>query len=102
MATRSAGYLRRWRGQYGSRRCPCATPGISNAQSSDYWIKIPCAANFTAIPGSLRQMSSEEISACVVIADDYLENLKFRDCLPADLGPGCFLWTTLAAHSAGR
>ena len=47
-------------------------------------------------------MSSEEISACVVIADDYLENLKFRDCLPADLGPGCFLWTTLAAHSAGR
>lgn len=59
--------------------------GISNAQSSDYWVKIPRAANFTGILGSLRQMSSEGLSACFIIVDDYLENLKFRDCLPADL-----------------
>jgi ATP-dependent Lhr-like helicase len=59
--------------------------GIANAQSSDYWVKIPYAANFTGILAGLRKMSSEEISACFVIVDDYLENLKFRDCLPADL-----------------
>jgi hypothetical protein len=59
--------------------------GISNAQSGDYWIEIPYATNFTGILGSLLQMSSQSISSCFVIVDDYLENLKFRDCLPADL-----------------
>jgi hypothetical protein len=59
--------------------------GISNAQSSDYWVKIPYAANFAGILAGLRQMSSEALVACFVIVGYYLENLKFRDCLPAGL-----------------
>jgi ATP-dependent Lhr-like helicase len=59
-----------------------AARGLASASPGDFWIRSPAATDSIRTIESVRSQTGSEIRKAFKIADDYLEKLKFSECLP--------------------
>jgi ATP-dependent Lhr-like helicase len=59
--------------------------GHENVSVSDFWIRIAGTTDARRIVEVIKSRETEEIRDCFNVSDDYLDNLKFNECLPGDI-----------------
>lgn len=59
--------------------------GFDGIVASDYWVKAAGTTNARRVCDTIQSRDAIEIRECFQIADEFLDNLKFNECLPTDL-----------------
>ncbi len=62
-----------------------AAAGHENVSVSDFWIRVAGTTDARRIVDAVKSRETEEIRDCFNVSDDYLDNLKFNECLPGDI-----------------
>ena len=56
--------------------------GVNEVSSSDYLVKITEATGARSLVDRVRQKTADEIVSSFIISDEFMEKLKFYECLP--------------------
>jgi ATP-dependent helicase Lhr and Lhr-like helicase len=59
--------------------------GFENVSVTDYWIRTTGTTHARRMVEAAQSRQVREITECFKVAEDYLDNLKFNECLPGDL-----------------
>lgn len=59
--------------------------GFENVSVTDYWIRTTGTTHARRMIEAVQSRQAREIRECFKVAEDYLDNLKFNECLPGDL-----------------
>lgn len=59
--------------------------GIEDVSVTDFWIRAAGTTEARRMVEAVRSRQAREIRECFNVAEDYLENLKFNECLPDDI-----------------
>jgi len=59
--------------------------GFDDVVASDFWIRVAKTSGGRQIVETARSKGAAEIKASFQIADEFLDNLKFNECLPSEL-----------------
>jgi ATP-dependent Lhr-like helicase len=59
--------------------------GFDDVVASDFWIRVAKTSGGRQIVETARSKGADEIKASFQIADEFLDNLKFNECLPSEL-----------------
>ncbi len=59
--------------------------GFENVSVTDYWIRTTGTTHARRMVEAVQSRQAREIRECFKVAEDYLDNLKFNECLPGDL-----------------
>jgi len=59
--------------------------GFEDVSTSDFWIRVAGSTDAKRVRDSIRSKEAGEIRTSFRIADEFLENLKFNECLPTEL-----------------
>ncbi|MDF1714235.1 MAG: helicase-related protein, partial [Akkermansiaceae bacterium] len=62
--------------------------GWKDTSVSDFWIRATDTTNARGMIDAARSREVSEIREAFKISDDYLDNLKFNECLPTELAHG--------------
>lgn len=62
--------------------------GFEDISTSDFWIRVAGSTDAKRIIDAVRSKEAADIRASFQIADEYLDNLKFNECLPSELAHG--------------
>jgi ATP-dependent helicase Lhr and Lhr-like helicase len=62
-----------------------AAAGHENVSVSDFWIRVAGTTDARRIVDAVKSRETEEIRDCFKVSEDYLDNLKFNECLPGDI-----------------
>ena len=61
------------------------TAGYSDITASDFWVRAAGVTAGRKMVDAVRSKDFKEIRQCFLISEDFLDNLKFNECLPTDL-----------------
>jgi hypothetical protein len=56
--------------------------GVNEVSSSDYVVKITEATGVRSLVDRIRQKTVDEIVSSFIVSDEFMEKLKFSECLP--------------------
>jgi ATP-dependent Lhr-like helicase len=59
--------------------------GVNEVSSGDFWVKLSDAGDGRDLVGRVRSMSADQVIRSFVVSEEFLENLKFSECLPRPL-----------------
>jgi ATP-dependent Lhr-like helicase len=59
--------------------------GFEDVSVSDFWIRATGTTDARRIVEVVKSRDAREIRDCFKVSDDYLDNLKFNECLPGDI-----------------
>jgi ATP-dependent Lhr-like helicase len=62
-----------------------AAAGHEDVSVSDFWIRVAGTTDARRIVDAVKSRETEEIRDCFKVSEDYLDNLKFNECLPGDI-----------------
>lgn len=62
-----------------------AAAGWRDVSATDFWIQLSGTSDARRMVEAACSMDVGNIRSCFRVSDDYLENLKFSECLPVDL-----------------
>jgi ATP-dependent Lhr-like helicase len=62
-----------------------AAAGHEDVSVSDFWIRVAGTTDARRMVDAVKSRETEEIRDCFKVSEDYLDNLKFNECLPGDL-----------------
>lgn len=56
--------------------------GVNEVSSSDFLLKITEATGARSLVDRVRHLTADEIVASFIVSDEFMEKLKFHECLP--------------------
>jgi hypothetical protein len=56
--------------------------GLNEVSSSDFLVKITEVTGARGLVDRVRQMTADEIVGSFIVSDEFMEKLKFYECLP--------------------
>lgn len=59
--------------------------GFNDVYASDYWVRVTGTTDARRICDTIQTRDAIDIRNCFLIADEFLDNLKFNECLPSEL-----------------
>lgn len=59
--------------------------GFDDIIASDYWVRAAGTTDARRVCDTIQSRDAAEIRDCFQIADEFLDNLKFNECLPSEL-----------------
>ncbi len=59
--------------------------GFEDVSTNDFWIRVAGSTDAKRVRDSIRSKEAAAIRASFRIADEFLDNLKFNECLPTEL-----------------
>jgi ATP-dependent Lhr-like helicase len=59
--------------------------GFEDVSVSDFWIRAAGTSDTRRMVELVKSQDAEEIRQCFKVSGDYLDNLKFNECLPGDI-----------------
>lgn len=59
--------------------------GFQDTSVSDFWIRVVGTTDARRIVEVIKSREAEDIRDCFKVSEDYLDNLKFNECLPGGL-----------------
>jgi ATP-dependent Lhr-like helicase len=62
-----------------------AAAGHKDVSVSDFWIRVAGTTDARRIVDAVKSRETEEIRDCFKVSEDYIDNLKFNECLPGDI-----------------
>jgi hypothetical protein len=62
-----------------------AAAGHEDVSVSDFWIRVAGTTDARRMVDAVKSRETEEIRDCFKVSEDYLDNLKFNECLPGDI-----------------
>ena len=72
--------------------------GIEDVSVSDFWIRAAGTIDARRVIDAVKSQTAEDIIECFKVSEDYLDNLKFNECLPEDIAQAILRARLLREH----
>lgn len=72
--------------------------GIEEVSVSDFWIRAAGTIDARRVIDAVKSQTAEDIIECFKVSEDYLDNLKFNECLPEDIAQAILRARLLREH----
>ena len=72
--------------------------GIEDVSVSDFWIRAAGTIEARRVIDAVKSQTAEDIIECFKVSEDYLDNLKFNECLPEDIAQAILRARLLREH----
>ncbi len=72
--------------------------GVEDVSVSDFWIRAAGTTEARRVIDAVKSQTAEDIIECFNVSEDYLDNLKFNECLPEDIAQAILRARLLKVH----
>jgi ATP-dependent Lhr-like helicase len=72
--------------------------GVEDVSVSDFWIRAAGTLEARRVIDAVKSQTAEDIIECFKVSKDYLDNLKFNECLPEDIAQAILRARLLREH----